>query len=157
MYSYHFLLISSSSVRSIPFLFFIEPIFPWNVPLFSAVQQYKSAIILYINMYQSPPFWTSLPSPQHTPLGHHKGPGWAPCATQQAKRKLSYAWWYIYVDATYSIRPILFLLHSVYKSILHMCLHSLCAIRFIYIYIYIYTISVYLFSSFWYTSLCNRL
>ena len=34
VYSYHFL-ISSASVRSIPFLSFIEPIFAWNVPLVS--------------------------------------------------------------------------------------------------------------------------
>ena len=32
-YSWHLLLISSASVRSIPFLSFIEPIFAWNVPL----------------------------------------------------------------------------------------------------------------------------
>ena len=31
--SYHLFLISSVSVRSIPFLFFIEPIFAWNIPL----------------------------------------------------------------------------------------------------------------------------
>ena len=33
MYSCHLFLISSASVRSIPFLSFIEPIFAWNVPL----------------------------------------------------------------------------------------------------------------------------
>ena len=33
VYSCHLFLISSASVRSIPFLFFIEPIFTWNVPL----------------------------------------------------------------------------------------------------------------------------
>ena len=32
-YSYHLFLISSASVRSIPFLSFIELIFAWNVPL----------------------------------------------------------------------------------------------------------------------------
>ena len=35
MYSYHLFLISSASVRFIPFLSFIEPIFAWNVPLVS--------------------------------------------------------------------------------------------------------------------------
>ena len=35
VYSCHLFLISSASVRSIPFLFFIEPIFAWNVPLVS--------------------------------------------------------------------------------------------------------------------------
>ena len=33
VYSCHLFLISSPSVRSIPFLSFIEPIFAWNVPL----------------------------------------------------------------------------------------------------------------------------
>ena len=33
VYSCHLFLISSTSVRSIPFLSFIEPIFAWNVPL----------------------------------------------------------------------------------------------------------------------------
>ena len=33
LYSCHLFLISSASVRSIPFLSFIEPIFAWNVPL----------------------------------------------------------------------------------------------------------------------------
>ena len=35
VYSYHLFLISSASVRSIPFLSFIEPIFAWYVPLVS--------------------------------------------------------------------------------------------------------------------------
>ena len=33
VYSYHLFLISSASIRSIPFPSFIEPIFAWNVPL----------------------------------------------------------------------------------------------------------------------------
>ena len=35
VYSFHLFLISSASVRSIPFLSFIVPIFSWNVPLVS--------------------------------------------------------------------------------------------------------------------------
>ena len=35
VYSCHLFLISSASVRSILFLFFIEPIFAWNIPLVS--------------------------------------------------------------------------------------------------------------------------
>ena len=35
VYSCHLFLISSSSLRSLPFLSFIEPIFAWNVPLVS--------------------------------------------------------------------------------------------------------------------------
>ena len=37
VYSYHLFLISCASVRSIPFLCFIEPIFVWNVPLVSLI------------------------------------------------------------------------------------------------------------------------
>ena len=35
VYSYHLFLISSASVRSIPFVSFIVPIFAWNIPLVS--------------------------------------------------------------------------------------------------------------------------
>ena len=37
VYFYHLFLISSASVRSIPFLSFIVPIFVWNVPLVSLI------------------------------------------------------------------------------------------------------------------------
>ena len=37
VYSYHLFLISSASVRSMPFLSFIKPIFAWNVPLVSLI------------------------------------------------------------------------------------------------------------------------
>ena len=37
VYSHHLFLISSASVRSIPFLSFIVPIFAWNVPLVSVI------------------------------------------------------------------------------------------------------------------------
>ena len=37
VYSCHLFLISSPSVRSIPFLSFIEPIFVWNFPLLSLI------------------------------------------------------------------------------------------------------------------------
>ena len=37
MYSCQLFLISSASVRAIPFLSFIEPIFAWNVPLLSLI------------------------------------------------------------------------------------------------------------------------
>ena len=41
VYSYH-LLISSASVRSLPFLSFIEPIFAWNVPLVALIFSKRS-------------------------------------------------------------------------------------------------------------------
>ena len=44
VYSYHLFLISSASVRSIPFLSFIEPIFPWNVPLVSLIFLKRSLV-----------------------------------------------------------------------------------------------------------------
>ena len=37
VYSYHLFLVSSASVRFLPFLSFIEPIFAWNVPLVSLI------------------------------------------------------------------------------------------------------------------------
>ena len=37
VYSYHLFVVSSASVRSIPFLSFIEPIFAWNIPLVSLI------------------------------------------------------------------------------------------------------------------------
>ena len=44
MYSCHLFLISSASVRSIPFLSFIEPIFGWNVPLVSLIFLTRSLV-----------------------------------------------------------------------------------------------------------------
>ena len=44
VYSYHIFLISSASVRSIPFLSFIEPIFAWNVPLVSLIFLKRSSL-----------------------------------------------------------------------------------------------------------------
>ena len=44
VYSCHLFLISSASVRSIPFLFFIEPIFAWNIPLISLIFLKRSLV-----------------------------------------------------------------------------------------------------------------
>ena len=44
MYSCHLFLISSASVRSLPFLFFIMPILTWNVPLISPIFLKKSLV-----------------------------------------------------------------------------------------------------------------
>ena len=43
-YSCHLILISSASVRPIPFLFFIVPIFAWNAPLMSPVFLMRSLV-----------------------------------------------------------------------------------------------------------------
>ena len=54
LYSCHLFLISSAYVRSIPFLFFIEPIFAWNVPLVSLVFLKRSLIfpiLLFSSIY----------------------------------------------------------------------------------------------------------
>ena len=44
VYSCHLFLISSASVRSIPFLSFIEPIFAWNAPLVSLIFLRRSLV-----------------------------------------------------------------------------------------------------------------
>ena len=44
VYSCHLFLISSASVRSIPFLFFIVPIFAWNIPLVSLIFLKRSLV-----------------------------------------------------------------------------------------------------------------
>ena len=44
VYSCHLVLISAASVRSIPFLSFIEPIFAWNVPLVSLIFSKRSLV-----------------------------------------------------------------------------------------------------------------
>ena len=44
VYSCYLFLISSASVRSIPFLSFIEPIFVWNVPLVSLIFLKRSLV-----------------------------------------------------------------------------------------------------------------
>ena len=44
VYSCHLFLVSSASVRSIPFLSFTEPIFAWNVPLVSLIFLKRSLV-----------------------------------------------------------------------------------------------------------------
>ena len=44
VYSCHLFLISAASVRSIPFLSFIEPVFAWNVPLVSPIFLKRSSV-----------------------------------------------------------------------------------------------------------------
>ena len=52
MYSCHLFLISAASVRSIPFLSFIEPIFAWNVPLVSLIFL-KRSLVFHILLFSS--------------------------------------------------------------------------------------------------------
>ena len=54
MYSCHLFLISSASVRSIPFLSFIKPILAWNVPLVSLIFLKRSLVfpvLLFSSIY----------------------------------------------------------------------------------------------------------
>ena len=53
VYSRHLFLVSSASVRSIKFLFFIEPIFAWNVPLVSPIFLKRSLVfaILFFPLF----------------------------------------------------------------------------------------------------------
>ena len=52
VYSCHLFLISSASVRSLPFLSFIEPIFAWNVPLVSLIFL-KGSLVFPILLFSS--------------------------------------------------------------------------------------------------------
>jgi len=52
VYSCHLFLISSASVRSIPFLPFTEPIFAWNIPLLSRIFL-KRSLVLPILLFSS--------------------------------------------------------------------------------------------------------
>ena len=51
-YSCHLFLISSASVRSLPFLSFIVPIFAWNVPLVSLIFL-RSSLVFPIQLFSS--------------------------------------------------------------------------------------------------------
>ena len=59
VYSCHLLLISSASVRSVPFLSFIVPIFAWNVPLVSLIFL-KRSLVFPIQLFSSISFHWSL-------------------------------------------------------------------------------------------------
>ena len=52
VYSCHLFLISSASLRAIPFLSFIEPIFAWNVPLVSLIFL-KRSLVFHILLFSS--------------------------------------------------------------------------------------------------------
>ena len=52
VYFYHLFLIFSASVRSIPFLSFIEPIFAWNVPLVSLIFLKRSLVLSTLVKYK---------------------------------------------------------------------------------------------------------
>ena len=52
VHSCHLFLISSASVRSIPFLSFIAPIFAWNVPLVS-LTFVKRSLVFHILLFSS--------------------------------------------------------------------------------------------------------
>ena len=58
-YSCHLFIISSASVRSIPFLSFIEPIFAWNVPLVSLIFL-KRSLVFSILLFSSVSWHCSL-------------------------------------------------------------------------------------------------
>ena len=59
VYSCHLFLISYASVRSPPFLSFIEPIFAWNVPLVSLIFL-KRSLVFPILLFSSVSFYCSL-------------------------------------------------------------------------------------------------
>ena len=51
VYSYHLFLISSASVRSLPFLSFIMPILSWNVPLISPIFLKRSLVLSWNSVF----------------------------------------------------------------------------------------------------------
>ena len=57
VYSCHLFLIFSASVRSIPFLSFIEPIFAWNGPLVSLISL-KRSLVFPILLFSSSLHWS---------------------------------------------------------------------------------------------------
>ena len=62
VYSCHLFLIPSSSVRSISFLSFIEPIFAWNIPLVSLIFLKRSLVfpILFFTLFLYTDHWGRL-------------------------------------------------------------------------------------------------
>ena len=58
VYSCHLFLISSAYVRSIPFLFFIEPIFAWNVPLVSRIFLKRSLVLPILLFFSISLHWS---------------------------------------------------------------------------------------------------
>jgi len=59
VFSYHLFLISSASVRSLPFLSFIEPIFAWYVPLVALIFL-KRSLVFPILLFSSISLYWSL-------------------------------------------------------------------------------------------------
>ena len=93
-----------------------------------------------------------------TPVGHHRAPGWAPCATQQLPTSfLLYTWYCVYVSATLPIHPIL-------SSFLPVSTCLFCMLTCLFLpwkQIYLYHLSkshihalMYLLFYFWLTSFC---
>ena len=93
VYSCYLFLISSASVRSIPFLSFIEPIFAWNVPLVSLIFL-KRSLVFPILLFSSISLCWSLRKAFLSPCAilWNSALGWlvshriidlAPCALQQ--------------------------------------------------------------------------
>ena len=67
VYSCHLYLISSASVRSLPFLSFIVSIFAWNVPLVSLIFL-KRSLVFPIVLFSSISFHWSLRKPSYLSL-----------------------------------------------------------------------------------------
>ena len=58
VYPCHLFLISSVSVRSIPFLSFIEPIFAWNIPLVSLIFLTRSQVFPMLLFFSISLHWS---------------------------------------------------------------------------------------------------
>ena len=58
VYSCYLFLISSASVRSIPFLSFYEPIFSWNIPLVSLIFMKRSLVFPILLFFSTSLHWS---------------------------------------------------------------------------------------------------
>ena len=121
--------------------------------LVSVIQQCESAIIIHLSI---PSVLSRPPLPNPTSLGHHRAPDWAPCVLQQLLT--SHLFCIVYVSMLALLSPFVPLPPSLTlftSCFLHLCLHSFPANMFINTIIpYTYINKLYLFFSFWFTSLC---
>ena len=148
VYSCHLFLIFSASVRSIPFLSFIEPIFEWNVPLVSliffsfwffvclflfffpvyftlqycigfAIYQHESATGIHVfPILKPPPTYLPIPSVWVIPV-HQPQASYILHQTWTGDSFL--IWYYTCFNAILPNHPTLSLSHRVEKTVLYIC------------------------------------
>ena len=90
----------------------------YNIVLVFAIQQHKSAMI----MYTPTPSPASPLLPHPTPPGHHRAPDWTPCATKQllTTDPSCTRSGHVLTDVPFSIHPTFSLPYCVHKSTLYL-------------------------------------